>query len=49
MGQYLTGVFEMQPTRRKAAALERVRAGAEAALWQAVGHSSFIRSFSQYR
>jgi IS605 OrfB family transposase len=32
--QYLTAVFELRPTRRKAAALERVRATAEAVFWQ---------------
>ncbi|MBM3741031.1 MAG: transposase [Acidobacteria bacterium] len=31
--QYLTAVFELRPTRRKAAALERVRATAEAIFW----------------
>ena len=31
--QYRTAVFELRPSRRKAAALERVRSGAEAAFW----------------
>ena len=31
--QYLTAVFELRPSRRKAAAMERVRSGAEAAFW----------------
>lgn len=31
--QYLTAVFELRPTRRKAAALERVRAQAESVFW----------------
>ena len=34
MGQFLTAVFELRPTRRKAAALERVRAPAEAVFWE---------------
>ena len=32
-GQFLTAVFEMRPTRRKAAVLERVRAKAERVFW----------------
>ncbi|WP_404924936.1 zinc ribbon domain-containing protein [Nisaea sediminum] len=32
-GQYLTAVFEMRPTRRKAAVLERVRSQVEEAFW----------------
>ena len=36
MGQFLTAVFEMRPTRRKAAALERVRAANEEAFWEAM-------------
>jgi hypothetical protein len=32
----LTAVFELRPTRRKAAALERVRAAAEAIFWQVI-------------
>ena len=35
-GQYLTAVFEMRPTRRKAAILERVRAETEVAFWTAL-------------
>ena len=37
--QYLTAVFELRPTRRKAAALERVRATAEAVFWQVLDAS----------
>ena len=33
-GQYLTAVFEMRPTKRKAAILERTRAQAEALFWK---------------
>ena len=33
-GQYLTAVFEMRPTKRKAAVLERARAQAEALFWK---------------
>ena len=33
-GQYLTAVFEMRPTKRKAAILERARAQAEANFWK---------------
>ena len=33
-GQYLTAVFEMRPTKRKAAILERARAQAEALFWK---------------
>ena len=33
-GQYLTVVFEMRPTKRKAAILERARAQAEALFWK---------------
>jgi IS605 OrfB family transposase len=33
MGQYLTAVFEMRPTRRKAAIMERVRREAEDVFW----------------
>ena len=36
MGQFLTGIFEMRPTQRKAAALERVRAANEEAFWEAL-------------
>ena len=32
-GQYLTGVFEMRPTRRKAAILERARSEYEEVFW----------------
>ncbi|MFM8239430.1 MAG: hypothetical protein ACKOAW_03825, partial [Actinomycetota bacterium] len=32
--QFLTAVFELRPSRRKAAALERVRAAAETVFWQ---------------
>ncbi len=35
--QFLTAVFELRPTRRKAAALERVRAAAEGVFWQTIG------------
>lgn len=34
--QFVTGVFELRPTRRKAAALERVRFAAEDAFWAAI-------------
>lgn len=34
MGQFLTAVFELRPTLRKAAALERVRATNEEAFWE---------------
>ncbi len=34
--QYLTAVFELLPSRRKAAALERVRASAEAVFWNVI-------------
>jgi IS605 OrfB family transposase len=37
--QYLTAVLELRPTRRKAAALERVRAAAEAVFWQVLDAS----------
>lgn len=37
--QFLTAVFELRPTRRKAAALERVRAAAEAVFWHVIGAS----------
>lgn len=33
MGQFLTAVFEMRPTRRKAAVMERVRKAAEDVFW----------------
>ena len=33
-GQYLTAFFEMRPTKRKAAILERARSQAEALFWQ---------------
>ena len=33
-GQYLTAVFDMRPTKRKAAILERTRAPAEALFWK---------------
>ena len=33
-GQYLTAVFGMRPTKRKAAILERARAQAEALFWK---------------
>ena len=33
-GQYLTAVFEMRPTKRKAAILERARTQAEALFWK---------------
>ena len=33
-GQYLTAVFEMRPTKRKAAILERARSQAEALFWR---------------
>ena len=33
-GQYLTAVFEMRPTKRKAAILERARAQAAALFWK---------------
>ena len=36
MGQFLTAVLEMHPTRRKAAALERVRAANEEAFWESL-------------
>ncbi len=39
MGQFLTAVFEMRPTRRKAAALERVRAKAEDVFWDVMAKS----------
>ncbi len=32
--QFLTAVFELRPSRRKAAVLERVRAASEAAFWE---------------
>jgi hypothetical protein len=32
--QFLTAVFELRPSRRKAAAMERVRAAAEDVFWQ---------------
>ena len=35
-GQYLTAVFEMRPTKRKAAILERVRAQTEVVFWTAL-------------
>ena len=35
-GQYLSAVFELCPSRRQTAALERVRAAAEAVLWSAL-------------
>lgn len=35
--QYLTAVFELRPTRRKAAVLERARVGAEALFWETIG------------
>lgn len=34
--QHLAAIFELRPTRRKAAALERVRAAAEVAFWHAL-------------
>ena len=34
MGQFLTAVFELHPTRRKAVALERVRALNEEVFWE---------------
>ena len=40
-GQFLTAVFEMRPTRRKAAALERVRAKAEHVYWN---HLAAVRT-----
>ena len=33
-GQYLTAVFELRPTKRKAAILERARVQAEALFWK---------------
>lgn len=36
MGQFLTAVFEMRPTRRKAAVMERVRQSAEDVFWTVV-------------
>jgi hypothetical protein len=39
VAQYLTAVFELRPTRRKAAALERVRAAAETVFWQVLDAS----------
>ena len=33
-GQYLTAVFEIRPTKRKAAILERARAQVEALFWK---------------
>ena len=40
-GQFLTAVFEMRPTRRKAAVLERVRAKAERVFWD---HLASVRA-----
>jgi IS605 OrfB family transposase len=37
MPEFLTAVFELRPSRRKAAAVERVRATAESMFWDAVG------------
>jgi IS605 OrfB family transposase len=34
--QFLTAVFELRPSRRKAAAMERVRSAAEGIFWEAV-------------
>ena len=36
MKSYLTAVFELRPSRRKAAAMERVRASAEAMFWRVI-------------
>ena len=40
-GQFLTAVFEMRPTRRKAAVLERVRAKSERVFWD---HLASVRA-----
>ena len=40
-GQFLTAVFEMRPTRRKAAVLERVRAKPERVFWD---HLASVRA-----
>jgi len=38
MGQFLTAVLELRPSRRKAAAMERSRAAAEDLFWEVVGN-----------
>ena len=40
-GQFLTAVFEMRPTRRKAAVLERMRAKSERVFWD---HLASVRA-----
>jgi hypothetical protein len=37
--QFLTAVFELRPTRRKAGALERVRDAAETVFWESLGRA----------
>lgn len=37
VSQYLTAVFELRPSRRKAATMERVRASAEDVFWSIIG------------